>query len=137
MSDALERVYERRLLGMARDACERSTRMFTCARLVHDLFTYTARATGGLLGEAPEFVHQGPNLADALAALLRDLGVEDVPERVSAEEVREAREAILSEAQDQASYRYAVEWVLYLLRDLYASGNRGALLAESILAVGL
>lgn len=131
MSDALERVYERLLLGMAQRECEVRDLSF-CTHSKHLDHNVTAMDREGRITRG-----RAPNLADAIAALLRDLGVEDVPERVSAEEVREACRGLGALVGDSIQWEASPATVIARLRDLYASGNRGALLAESILVVGL
>jgi hypothetical protein len=122
MSDALERVYERLLLGMVRRSIPHGHELQVslgppkACVVIHDL----------AIKKGSGYRHD--NLADALAALLRDLGV-DVPERVSAEEVREAFAGFLHDAEADPEQAFADH-----ITALYASGNRGALLAESILA---
>lgn len=105
-------------------------------------------AVGGSFGAYPSTVHRGrwtvvgagkthvghPTLEAALTALLDDLGV-DVEPRPSAEEVREARRALPVYGNDGLLCGSdAID--LHGLRDLYASGDRGRLLASAVIAGG-
>jgi len=136
--DALERVYEEHLLGMAVAACE-ERRCY--------LRVWPALDNGPRVWQVVAFENDtdntaalvdGPTLADALCALLRDLGVEDVPARVSAEEVREAWERIVVDAANifPRNALGSVPFAFERLRALYARDEGGRLLAVSILAAG-
>jgi hypothetical protein len=109
MSGALEQVYTDHLAGMARRECDGMLHLDRSGEVPY-VFGPDHR------------IARGPNLADALAALLRDLGV-TVPDRVTEEQVREA-----ARIADEAGWRY--------ISDLHASGEDGALMAKSILVVG-
>lgn len=118
MPDALERAYEEHLVWMARETCS----FFTYHYLGDDGYI-----ASGVRGLRKPRERTGPTLADALCALLRDLGVE-VPERPSPEAIEEARRQLFVEDDEGGTGT----WLhLPAYRDLAA---RNPILAKSILA---